>query len=807
MSLFRSKVKNKTRNKKALLAPNFGVNSITTKDVPRQLPVLPLKETVVYPFTTTPIFVDNKLMVQAIEVAQNQTGGVIGAFALKPKEKDITASSLYNIGTAALIQRAVQVSSQGYMVFLQGVVKVKAQEFTEGQGFLVSLVDTIPDKISEGKNIEALRKIVLTTAQKIVNFNPLAPKEFHALLEGMSDPLELCYQAVSLVKLDISEQQKLLELPSTEEKLKYLSGILRKELDLLELGGKIQKDAQKEFTKAGREAFLHEQMRQIKKELGETSEEEKEANEYRKKLKKANLPREANDECGREIKRLSEMRPWAADYQIVRTYLDWVLELPWNVETVDRLSLRAVKRQLNLDHYGLKEPKERIIEYLAVRKLKNDLRGPILCFVGPPGVGKTSLGQSIAKALNRKFVRMSLGGMRDEAEIRGHRRTYVGALPGRIIQGVRRAGSKNPIFMLDEIDKVGADFRGDPAAALLEVLDPEQNKAFRDHYLDLDFDLSKVLFIATANILDTVHPALKDRMEIIHLSGYTEEEKVKIAQKYLLPKTLKEHGLKKGQLDFSDKGLLKIITEYTLEAGVRNLERELAKVCRKAAKKIADKKASFFQIKPANLERFLGAQKVYPEMDLRAGRPGVVAGLAVTPVGGVIQFIEASKMPGKKGFTLTGQLGDVMKESAWAALSLIRSRAKSLSVPEKFFDKTDLHLHVPAGAVPKDGPSAGVAMTTALASLLTDKVIRKDVAMTGEITLSGLVLPIGGVKEKVLAAKRADINTVILPKRNENDIKEIDKELKNGLNFVYVKTIDDVLQTALDGKVKHSQAL
>ncbi|MBM4402379.1 MAG: endopeptidase La, partial [Candidatus Cloacimonetes bacterium] len=718
--------------------------------------------------------------------------------------KEITAAGLYNIGTAALIQRAVQVSSQGYMVLLQGVAKIKATEFSQGEGFLICTVETITEQVSKSENVEALKRIVLKTAQKIIAYSPLIPKELHAALEDLADPWQLCYQAVNLVKLDISEQQKLLQLSSIEEKLKYLSGVLRKELDLLELGGKIQKDAQKEFSKDGREAFLREKMRQIKKELGEVSEEEKEAKGYEKKLKKAKLPKEAHRECEREIKRLAEMRPWAADYQVVRTYLDWVLELPWNQESKDRLSLSAAKKQLEHDHYGLKEPKERIIEYLAVRKLKKDLRGPILCFIGPPGVGKTSLGQSIAKALNRKFVRMSLGGMRDEAEIRGHRRTYVGALPGRIIQGIRRAGTKNPVFMLDEIDKVGADFRGDPAAALLEVLDPEQNKTFRDHYLDLDFDLSRVLFIATGNILEPIHPALRDRMEIIELAGYTEEEKVKIAEKYLWPRILDEHGLKKSQLALARELLLKIIAEYTREAGVRNLERELAKICRRAAKKIADHQAVRVKFTLKNLPEFLGPQKVYPETDLRAGRPGVVAGLAVTPAGGVIQFIEASKMPGKKGFTLTGQLGDVMKESAWAALSLIRSRAKNLKLPEKFFDKTDLHLHVPAGAVPKDGPSAGVAMTTALASLLTDQVVRKDVAMTGEITLSGLVLPIGGVKEKVLAAKRADINTVILPKRNENDIKEIDKELKDGLKFVYVQTIDDVLKTALDGKVKSS---
>jgi ATP-dependent Lon protease len=579
---------------------------------------------------------------------------------------------------------------------------------------------------------------------------------------------------------------------------------LTQELEVLELGKKLQTETQGTMEKTQREYFLREQLKAIQKELGEQDEQTVEANELEKKIADAAMPPEADKEARRELARMRVMPPQAAEYSLIKTYLEWMTELPWNKVTEDNLNIARARQVLDEDHYDLEKIKERIIEFLAVRKLKKERgsadehqKSPILCFVGPPGVGKTSLGQSIARAMGRKFIRMSLGGVRDEAEIRGFRRTYVGSIPGRIIQALRRAESRNPIFMMDEVDKIGTDFRGDPSSALLEVLDPEQNKDFRDHYLDVPFDLSQVLFITTANILDTIPGPLRDRMEVIQLSGYTETEKVKIAERYLIPRQMKENGLKEGEISFTEEALLAIIRDYTREAGLRNLEREIGAVCRKAAIKIADGSAQTVMVEAASVPEYLGKPRFFAEVGERTETPGVATGLAWTPVGGDVLFVEATRMKGGKGLTITGQLGDVMKESAQAALSVVRSRTRALNLPDDFFEKSDIHIHVPEGATPKDGPSAGITMATALVSALTGKPVRNDVAMTGEITLRGRVLPIGGVKEKVLAASRAGITTVILPRHNEKDLDDIPPELRKGMSFVFVDTIDDVLTVAL----------
>lgn len=814
------------------------LDNLKPEEIPPRLSVLAIAGNVIYPGTVVPVYIEDLGAKQALAVAQKEHQGLIATLTLKsevrkegkdhkedsskptpplppkpsfPKQKEITPSQMFHTGTVSFIHRIVPTSKRpeaGIMVVLQGMAKVRVLEFiSENKNYWEAILEGLSDFIPQNQNVEALAKTALTSAQKIISQTPYLPQELQIALESLDDPLKLTYMIATLTRIKVEEKQRLLELSSAEAKLTELVKILQKELEMMEIGGRIADQVKKDFSKFQRDAYLREQLKAIKHELGEDqSEGEKEAKSYQKKLARVKLPPEAKKEVEREIKRLSEMHPASLEYQSVRTYLDLCLDLPWNKQTVEKIDLGAAQKQLDKDHYDLKEAKERILEYLAVRKIKKNSKGPILCFVGPPGVGKTSLGQSIARALGKKFVRMSLGGMRDEAEIRGHRRTYVGALPGRILQSVRRAQSKNPVFMLDEIDKVGVDFRGDPASALLEVLDPEQNKAFRDHYIDLDFDLSQVFFIATANFLDPVQPALRDRMEVIHLPGYTDQEKLHIAKKYLVPKTKLENGLKSNQIRISDMAILKIISQYTKEAGVRNLERELAKICRKAVRQVvasSPSKPSLPSFKKLvvtdkNLEDFLGPQKVFPEVARRVSRPGVATALGVTLAGGEIMFIEATKMPGRRGFLLTGKLGDVMKESAQAALSLIRSRASELKIDERFFDKFDLHLHVPEGATPKDGPSAGVAMVAALASLMSNRAVRSNVAMTGEITLSGLVLPIGGVKEKVLAAKRAGIENVILPKKNQGEIKEIEPELKNGLQFLYVETVDEVLKNALE---------
>jgi ATP-dependent Lon protease len=613
----------------------------------------------------------------------------------------------------------------------------------------------------------------------------------------MDDPRTLADMIAANFNISVAEKQEILELIDIKKRLERITVILNKELQILELGSKIQGDLKKEMDKSQRDYYLREQLKAIQRELGEEDERTVEAKELREKIKKAQMPEDVLKVADKELDRLAKMPPAAAEYTVSRTYLDWLIDLPWAVATEDSLDIDGAQKVLDEDHYDLEKVKKRIVEYLAVRRLKPDMKGPILCFAGPPGTGKTSLGKSIARALGRKFIRMSLGGVRDEAEIRGHRRTYVGALPGRIIQGIKKAGTRNPVFMLDEVDKIGTDFRGDPSSALLEVLDPEQNFSFSDNYLEVPFDLSPVMFITTANVLDTIPPALRDRMEVLDLTGYTEDEKLMIAKQYLVPRQLAAHGITAENLTFDDDAIRAIISEYTREAGLRNLEREVATICRSCAKKYARGNREAVTVTREMLKSFLGPVKFFAEVAERTAVPGVATGLAWTPTGGDIIFVEATKMRGKKSLLLTGSLGDVMKESAQAALSYIRSKAKELKIPEDFFEDNDIHLHVPAGAIPKDGPSAGVTIFTALVSLLLDRPVRSDIAMTGEITLRGLVLPVGGIKEKVLAAKRAGITKVILPKKNENNLEEVSEKARSGMEFYLVDTMDRVIELAL----------
>jgi ATP-dependent Lon protease len=767
-----------------------------THQIPEVLGILPLKNTVMFPFTVIPLSVGEKSSISLVDEAVSGLK-VVGCVTMKDPTADRTPDNLYEYGTAVTILRMMKLPDGTEALLVQGMSKIKVEQFISLEPFFKARIEVIEETDKMSTRGEALFRNVLAQCQKIISLTPYLPDELQATLLNIDSPLRLVYLVCSVLKLDIKEKQSLLELPTAEQKLEKLSQLLSREIEILELGGKIKSQVESEMTKTQREYFLREQLKAIQEELGEGDERQVEIKEIKDKLDAKKLSEEAKREADRELNRLAKLPPAAAEYHVIRTYLDWIIDLPWNEFTEDQLDLIHAQQVLDEDHYDLKEVKERIIEYLAVRQRKPDMKGPILCFVGPPGTGKTSLGQSIARALGRKFVRMSLGGVRDEAEIRGHRRTYIGALPGRIIQSIRRAGTANPVFMMDEVDKVGSDFRGDPSSALLEVLDPEQNHSFRDHYLDLSFDLSQVMFITTANILQTIHPALQDRMEILRLAGYTEDEKVWIAKRYLTPRQIKENGLLPENIEFDEEAIRKIINSYTREAGVRNLERTIGKVARKVALEISTQKKEKEKITVDNLAEYLGVEKFFAEVGLRTARPGVATGLAWTETGGEVLFVEALAMPGGKSLTLTGHLGDVMQESAKAALSYVRSRTKELGIPDDFFSHQDIHLHVPAGAIPKDGPSAGITMAVAIASLLTNHPVRNDVAMTGEITLSGLVLPIGGVKEKILAAKRAGITTVILPKRNEKDLSEIEEESKAGLSFAFAESIDEALHVAL----------
>jgi ATP-dependent Lon protease len=761
------------------------------------LPILPLKETVVFPGSMTPLAIGQERSIQLVDeaVAQERT---IALVTTRDSEVDArSADDLHEVGTAAEIHKMIRVPDGTLRVLVQGLHRVRLERVTQEDPYLVGAFEELPDVEGSPKETEALARNVEALFGRIIALVPYLPDELQLAAANADDPSALANLVASVMRLKTEEKQELLEEANIETRLRKLTVILNRELEVFELGTKIQSQVQSEMESSQREYFLRQQLKAIQEELGEGDEQQAEIAELRAQIEEAKLPEEADRQARRELDRLAKLPPAAAEYGVIRTYLEWILSLPWNETSEDNLDLEHARQVLDEDHYDLEKVKERIIEQLAVSKLKRDLSGPILCFVGPPGVGKTSLGQSIARALGRKFVRISVGGVRDEAEIRGHRRTYIGAMPGTIIRALRDAGSKNPVFMIDEIDKMGADWRGDPSSAMLEVLDPAQNSSFRDHYLDLPFDLSRVLFICTANQLESIPPPLLDRMEIIRLSGYTEDEKLGIAKRYLVPKQLEAHGLTPELVKFTDNALRLVIREYTREAGVRNLEREIAALCRKAASEIAAGKRKTARVDERRVRTWLGRPRFYAETRKRTSDPGVATGLAVTPVGGDVLFIEATAVPGEGRLLVTGQLGDVMRESAQAALSWVRGHARDLGFDTDWFEGKDVHIHVPAGAVPKDGPSAGIAMATALVSLALGRAVSEDVAMTGEITLTGQVLPIGGVREKVLAAQRAGIRTVILPKENEGDLDDLPKDVRRELRFVPVDSVDEVLRVAL----------
>jgi ATP-dependent Lon protease len=782
----------------------------TPWELPAVVPILPLKDTVIYPLTAAPLAVGQERSLRLVEhaVAGNR---LVALVAVKdPNVERGEPENSFTIGTLAQITQVLRIPDGTVRLLVKGLQRIRVVDYTQREPFLEGRVEAAPETREDTVEVKALVGNAQALFQRLVDLSPTLPDELSTAVINLEDPLQVVYFVANSLRLDLNERQDILETDAVHGKLEWLTGRLTRELEVLELGKRLQTEAQDRMTKAQREYFLREQLKAIRKELGETDDEESEGGELRKKLEAAHLPDEVRKDAERELSRMEKLSGASPEHSVIRTYLDWITSLPWNVSIGGDIDVGRARQILDEDHYDLTKVKDRILEYLAVQKLRNDRvevgsdtdtaaprREPILCFVGPPGVGKTSLGQSIARAVGRKFVRMSLGGVRDEAEIRGHRRTYVGAMPGRFIQAIRRAESNNPVIMLDEVDKVGSDWRGDPSSALLEALDPEQNRDFRDHYLDAPFDLSKVMFITTANTLDTIPAPLRDRMEIIQLQGYTEEEKLMIARKYLVTKQMRAHGLKSEEVIFSDEGIRSIIRDYTREAGVRNVEREIATVIRKLATKIAEGKIEPVTVDAASVRNLLGRPKYFGEVAERIDRPGVSTGLVWTPVGGEILFIEATLMPGKKSLKLTGQMGDVMKESAETALSYVRSKARDFGIDPGFFENSDVHIHVPAGAVPKDGPSAGVALVTALVSLLTGRVVRSDVAMTGEITLRGKVLPIGGVKEKVLGASRAGITTVILPRRNENDLDDLPPELVASLTFVFVDNAEDALQVAL----------
>jgi ATP-dependent Lon protease len=778
-------------------------------EIPEDLPVLPVRDIVVFPYMILPLFVGREMSIKAIEQSLNTNKMV---FLITQKDLDVenpAPDDLYSVGTVGVIMRMLKLPDGRVKILIRGLSKARALSYSQTDPFFKANIEKIIEEKAETLTIEdeAMIRTVKEQIDKTVSLGKTVLPDVMGVIEGIEEPGRLADLVASNIGLKTEQAQEILEIMNPVQRLKRVSEILGREIELLTVQQKIQSEARGEIDKTQREYFLREQLKAIQKELGEIDERAEEIKEFRKKVEDANMPEKVLKEAEKQLKRLEKMHPDSAEAATVRTYLDWLVEIPWSKSTTDNLDIKAAEKVLNDDHYDLEKVKERILEYLSVRKLKEKMKGPILCFIGPPGVGKTSLGRSIARALGREFVRMSLGGMRDEAEIRGHRRTYVGALPGRIIQGIKTAGTNNPVFMLDEIDKIGMDFRGDPSSALLEVLDPEQNFAFVDHYLAVPFDLTKVMFITTGNLVDTIPSALRDRMEIIYLSGYTTEEKLGIAKNYLIPKQLEEHGLSSKILKITDPGLRNIISQYTREAGVRNLEREIANVCRKVARKIAEgKEKIFFVITAQNIHRYLGVPKFLPEEEMEKDEVGVSTGLAWTETGGDLIYVEATPMRGKGQLTLTGQLGDVMKESAQAALSYVRSRSKGLGIKDDLFSKTDLHIHVPAGAIPKDGPSAGITMATAIASAITGRPVRKDVAMTGEVTLRGRVLPIGGLKEKTLAAKRMGIKTVILPKRNKKDLDDIPKYIKKDMEFVFAETMDDVLKVSLkktnSGKIK-----
>ncbi len=781
--------------------------------LPSELPILPLRGVVVYPLTAIPLTVGQERSLKLVD--DLGSGQMVGLVTSLDEELDVPGpDEVHRVGTLATIHRLFRLPDGNIRLLVQGVSRLKIDEFVDEEPYLTATVTPHPEETEKTREVEALMRTVSDQFSRLADLVPNIPAELASSTVNTDDPLQLAYTVSTYVRIDVEEAQSLLEMQDVKEKLLRLTEILSKEIEVLELGRKIQSDAQTEMEKTQKEYYLREQMKAIQRELGD-NDDLADVEMFRQKLDELNLPEEADQEARRELDRLSRLPSAAAEYGVIRTYLDWVVSLPWNTRSEDRLDINHAREVLDADHYGLEEIKERILEFLAVRKLRADRaeemaevipdhirrqrEGAILCFVGPPGVGKTSLGASIARAMGREFIRMSLGGVRDETEIRGFRRTYIGALPGRIIQTLRRVGTRNPLIMLDEVDKLGRDYRGDPSSALLEVLDPEQNVEFRDHYLDVAFDLSEVMFITTANSLDTIPGPLRDRMEIIPLSGYTEQEKAAIASQYLVARQTRENGLRPSELSFTDEAIMAIIRDYTREAGVRTLEREIGRAARKVVTKIAAGEVESFSVDQDAVRDLLGKPKVgyQTEIQDRTDQPGVATGVAWTPYGGDVLFIEASRMSGGKGFQYTGQLGDVMQESAKLALTYIRAHAEALNIDPQFHTNTDIHLHVPSGAQPKDGPSAGVTIATALVSLLTDKPTKSNVAMTGEITLQGKVLPVGGIKDKVLAAHRLGVDTFILPKKNEVDLDDVPEEVRSSLTFVLADTLDDVFKVAL----------
>ena len=772
-------------------------------EIPEVLSVLPMRGVVVFPGMIIPWQVQRESTVKLIDDAAAKGNRFICLAAMRdPEIPEPGIDDVYKVGVAGYIRMMLKLPDR-IQLMLQGVQRVEITEVLEREPYAVVRVRRLQDvKTGDPTELDALQRTVIQTFRRMLELSPQAPEGMADTVANIQDPSDVADFIAANSPLSTSDKQDLLETLDVRERLTKLLKFLTREVQMLELQGKIQSQVSSELSKTQREYYLREQLKAIQRELGESDERTQEIEELKERIAKANLPEEAKKEAERELDRLSKMPPAAAEYTVSRTYLDWLVSLPWSVSTEDNLDIKRVREVLDEDHYGLEKVKERILEYLSVRKFKveGEIRHPILCFVGPPGVGKTSLGRSIARALGRKFVRMSLGGLRDEAEIRGHRRTYIGALPGQIIQGIRRAGVNNPVFMLDEIDKVGMDFRGDPTSALLEVLDPEQNSTFRDHYLDVAFDLSKVLFITTANLLDPISPPLRDRMEVLELPGYTEEEKVEIAKRHLIPKQMKEHGLEERHIEWKEEAVRMIIRGYTREAGVRNLEREIASICRKATREFAEGREEKVVVDEEQVRKYLGSPRYESEeIRERIDRPGVATGLAWTAAGGEVLIVEATGMPGEQKLVLTGMLGEVMKESAQAGLSYVRSRAKELGIDPDFYRKMDIHVHVPAGAIPKDGPSAGITITTAIASLVTGRKVRADVAMTGEVTLTGRVLPVGGIKEKVLAARRAGIKVVVLPERNRKDVEEeVPEQVRKSLDIRFVNTMEEVLDIALE---------
>lgn len=775
-------------------------NSISSDNIPDIIPILPIVDTNLFPKMVLPLVL---IQHEAVELIDEAMAGNRMLGLLLSKKNDIdskhTADDLHRIGTVAIILKMSKMEDNKAQLLIQGLNRFRVLEFLQNKQYMQAKISVMESKNADrNKENRALMANIIEQYEKIVDLSPGLPSEMAHMIKSLQEPNVLADMVASTINAPVKEKQKVIELLDVNKRLKKVTRLVNDQLEILEMGSKIQSQVKEDMDKRQREYYLRQQLKAIRDELGETEDESVEIKEYRTKITNKGLSEEAQKEAQRELQRLARMHPSSSEYVVASSYLDWLTSLPWQKRSKDKLDIKEARRILNNDHYGLEKPKKRILEFLAVRKLKNDSKGPILCFSGPPGTGKTSLGRSIAKALGRQFVRIALGGLRDEAEIRGHRRTYVGALPGRIIQHLRKAGTKNPVFMLDEIDKVDSSYHGDPSSALLEVLDPEQNFSFSDHYLDVPFDLSDVMFLTTANVLHTIPAPLRDRMEVLELSGYTKEEKLKIATRYLIPRQREANGLNASQIKITTGAVKKIISGYTRESGLRNLERQIGSVCRGVASKIAEEMATELIIRQDDLHEYLGPAPNMPDMALRKENPGVAVGLAWTPYGGEILFIEAVAMSGGKGLSLTGQLGDVMKESATTALSFIRANAKKLNIDETFFDHNDIHIHVPEGSIPKDGPSAGVAMLTCLTSLMTGRCVKKRLAMSGEITLRGEVLPVGGIKEKVIAAHRAGIKTILLPLWNKKDMEDVPDYVKDTIEFHYVDKMRDLLTLALD---------